>query len=291
MAQPRAVIGGSFISAVMGIACTSLIQEPAIAAPLAVGTAILVMFLLHCLHPPAAALALLIALNGISDFQFAFTPVLVNTASLVIFATFYNTLTGKPYPHHLPQLTKLLRQSPADYKIQDQAVRTILAEYDEVIDISKDDLNKLIQEVEHRAHRKKLESIQCKDIMTRNVLTTTINTPLSRIWELLHSHQIKAIPVVDEDKKLIGIITLADLIKSFIDKTNQNFDIHMSLTSSQMSKKLMTIEENKNLIDLTTLFCGYGHHHIPVINSNKKLSGIITQSDFIKAINQSVINS
>ena len=44
MAQPRAVIGGSFIAALVGVASTSLIQETAVAAPVAVGVAILVMF-------------------------------------------------------------------------------------------------------------------------------------------------------------------------------------------------------------------------------------------------------
>ena len=243
------------------------------------------------MHPPAAALALLITLNKISDLQFAFTPVLLNAVLLVIFAVIYNSLTGKPYPHRPKPLKKLFQQSEADFKIQDQEIQAILAEYDEVVDISKDDLNKLIQEVELRAHRKKLQSIQCKDIMTRDVLTATVDTPLSQIWELLHSHQIKAVPVVDVDKKLIGILTLTDLIQSFIGNLNKSFDMNSPLTTNLMSKKLMTIEENKNLIDLTELFCGHGHHHIPVINNTKKLSGIITQSDFIKAINQSVINS
>ena len=65
MAQPWAVFGGNGISAVIGIACVNLLGNPMMSAPVAVGLSILGMFVLRCLHPPAAAVAMITALGSI----------------------------------------------------------------------------------------------------------------------------------------------------------------------------------------------------------------------------------
>lgn len=56
MAQHWAVIGRNVISALMGITCVHLLGEQMLTPPVAVGLAILCMFVLRCLHPPAAAI-------------------------------------------------------------------------------------------------------------------------------------------------------------------------------------------------------------------------------------------
>jgi CBS domain-containing membrane protein len=43
------------------------------------------------------------------------------------------------------------------------------------------------------------------------------------------------------------------------------------------------------MLDLAEIFCGDGHHHIPVVNANQQLVGMITQSDFVQAIDRSAI--
>ena len=55
-----------------------------------------------------------------------------------------------------------------------------------------------------------------------------------------------------------------------------------------MTKRVRVISEDRNVLDLAEIFCGNGHHHIPVINSNQVLVGMITQSDFVKAIDVSI---
>jgi len=52
MAQPWAVVTGHFVSALVGVTCARLIDNPLIAAPVAGGLAIAAMFALRCLHPP-----------------------------------------------------------------------------------------------------------------------------------------------------------------------------------------------------------------------------------------------
>ena len=64
LAQPWPVIGGSTLSALVGILVASLVPEPGLAVGIAVGAAIAVMSLARCLHPPGGAAALLAVLGG-----------------------------------------------------------------------------------------------------------------------------------------------------------------------------------------------------------------------------------
>jgi CBS domain-containing membrane protein len=99
MAQPWAVIAGNSLSAVIGITTFIFIPEPLLAMPIAASVSILGMFILRCLHPPAAAVALIVVLGHISHYRYAFFPVLIDSVLLVLVAGIYSNLTGKRYPN------------------------------------------------------------------------------------------------------------------------------------------------------------------------------------------------
>ena len=84
MAQPWAVIVGNAVSALVGITTANLISEPLLAMPIAAALSILGMFILHCLHPPAAAVALIAVLGHVLHYHYALFPVMVDSILLVI---------------------------------------------------------------------------------------------------------------------------------------------------------------------------------------------------------------
>jgi CBS domain-containing membrane protein len=99
MAQPWAVIAGNTLSAVVGISVIHLVGEPLIAMPLAASLSILGMFVLRCLHPPAAAVALIAVLGHVMHYRYAFFPVMIDSVLLVLAGAVYSNLTGKRYPN------------------------------------------------------------------------------------------------------------------------------------------------------------------------------------------------
>jgi len=103
MAQPWAVIAGNTLSALVGISCFHLVGEPLLALPLAAAGSILGMFTLRCLHPPAAAVALIVVLGEIGRYRYAFFPVMVDSILLILAGAAYSNLTGKPYPNKPPR--------------------------------------------------------------------------------------------------------------------------------------------------------------------------------------------
>ena len=99
MAQPWAVIAGNTVSALVGITIANLISEPLLAMAIAAALSILGMFILRCLHPPAAAVALIAVLGHVLHYRYALFPVMVDSILLVMAGTLYSNITGKNYPN------------------------------------------------------------------------------------------------------------------------------------------------------------------------------------------------
>lgn len=91
MAQPWAVIAGNTLSVLVG--------ESLLAIPLAVSLSTLGMLVLRCLHPPAAAVSLIVVLGHGLHYRYVLFPVMVDTILLVLAGAVYGNLTGKRYPN------------------------------------------------------------------------------------------------------------------------------------------------------------------------------------------------
>ncbi|RZJ77048.1 MAG: HPP family protein, partial [Brevundimonas sp.] len=179
LTQPRAVIGGSILSALVGVTCAMFVPEPLLAASLAVAVSIALMSLLGCLHPPGGAVALTAVIGGASvtdlGYGFAFVPVGLGAVLLVASAVVFNTLVGRSYPHRVkppasphatadPVPDERIGYRPADL---DKA----LAQYGELLDVSREDLDALFRQVELQTHKRIHSQILCGEIMSRDVIT------------------------------------------------------------------------------------------------------------------------
>ena len=159
MAQPWSIIGGNALGALSGVACASLINDPILASACAVALAIIVMSLTRCLHPPGGAAALVAVLGGPSilaaGYKFALLPVALNSAALVMFGLFFHKLTGHRYPHAdvaAPKKNSAQQITPsASLNFETQDIDAVLAENGEVFDISREDLEELLRQIELRA--------------------------------------------------------------------------------------------------------------------------------------------
>ncbi len=102
LAQPWNLIGGHFVSALVGWLCALYFGDPLLAAGVAVGSAIFLMYVLNCLHPPGAATALTLVL-GAAQFQqmgwhWVALIVLANAGISLLLALLINS--GLPHRHY-----------------------------------------------------------------------------------------------------------------------------------------------------------------------------------------------
>ena len=155
LARPWAILGGNTISAVIGVAVALAVQSPVLAAGLAVGAAIAAMSLLRCLHPPGGAVALTAVLGGPltieAGLHFTLAPVLVNSVLLAIAAIIYNRAIGRSYPHRPHPTQHPHPATEAADLLTEADFDAVLADYGEVLDISRKDLAALHRELVSRA--------------------------------------------------------------------------------------------------------------------------------------------
>lgn len=104
LAQPRNLLGGHVLSALVGVACYQLLQPHLwLAAAAAVATAIALMHLTKTLHPPGGATALIAVIGGPEihalGYGYALLPVASGALIMLIVALLINNLAaGRRYP-------------------------------------------------------------------------------------------------------------------------------------------------------------------------------------------------
>ena len=149
---------------------------------------------------------------------------------------------------------------------------------------------------------RRLSDLRCKDIMTRNVFTVEYGTDLQDAWALMRRHRLKALPVIDRQRRIIGIITLADFMRhADVDLNHEMRErlhqlIRRSGTSHTdkpeavgqiMSAQVRVASADRSVAELMPIFSEDGHHHIPIIDGENRLVGMITESDFVRALYRS----
>ena len=302
LAQPWAVLGGNTVSALVGIACLQLLPlPPLVVAAIAVALAIAAMFALRCLHPPGGAASLLMVLTSTQHWQFAFVPVALNSLLLVLAGMAYNSLTGRRYPHaqQAPAPVPLPGASVAPPRFGDAELDAVLARYNQVLDVPRDDLADLLHEAEMLSYRNRLGGLRCTDIMSSPAITVEFGTPLGEAWALLQQHRIKALPVVDRVQRIVGIVTRADFMRAAEGQQREGLagrlqtllrpspSTHSSkpeVVGQIMSRQVRVASAERAIAELVPLFSATGHHHIPIVGEQARLVGILTQSDLVKAL-------
>ena len=300
LAQPWSVVMGNVVSALVGVACVAVLGQSAWAGAAAVGLAVAAMFSLRCLNPPGGATALLMVLGHITSFQFVLFPVLLNMLLLVAVGAVYNNLTGRRYPHAMAAAT--VRQAPgtvAQSRFSAADLDAAMAHYNQVLDVDRIDLTELLHQAELAAYERNLGTLRSADIMSVKPITADFAMPLDEAWQLMRDRNIKALPVVDKARHIVGIVTLADFmrqagldaregigkrLRALVQRDGSEQSDKPEVVGQIMTRKVRVAGKHGLVIDLVPLFSESGHHHIPIIDDDKHLVGIITQSDLVSAL-------
>jgi CBS domain-containing protein len=96
--------------------------------------------------------------------------------------------------HHLPVISD-----------QTQKMSGILSDHDYLIKV-------------HMAGRADEAELQAVDIMTDQVLAASEDTEIRELARVMFEHKIGAVPIVNNDDKLIGIVTRGDILKTLINE-------------------------------------------------------------------------
>ena len=168
LSQPWPVFGGHLVSVFMGVACAQWINNIVLATAIAVLLSIFLMHVLHCLHPPSSATAMIAVLGGPEvhaiGWQFCYEVVAINAGLMVLLAFVLNNLVpGRRYPmrhtHHVHH-NQFLQANHAQYpELLEEDVKWALRQMDGLIDVNEEDLVDIYEfAVEHAEKRREAAS-------------------------------------------------------------------------------------------------------------------------------------
>lgn len=308
LAQPWSIMGGNIIAAIVGVTCAKLIGEPILAAGLAAAVAIGGMFAFRCIHPPSGAVALTAVLGGPAvhamGYSFVLVPVALNSLLLLLTALFFNNATGRRYPH-VTQPDRTSKHNTTDVApterigIKPSDLDTVLTRYNQVLDISRADLESIMLQTEMQAYRRRMGEVKCSSIMSKDVISVEFGTELAEAWEKFQSHDLTALPVIDRGRRVIGIVTKADFLHHAEMELHEGLGQRLTnllrpsqLTHTEkhevvgqiMTKEVFTADANQSIVDLVPLMSDSEVHQMPVIDEQKRLVGMISQTDMIAAL-------
>ncbi|WP_372585757.1 HPP family protein [Burkholderia vietnamiensis] len=302
LAQPWSIVGGNLVAATVGVACAQWIADPITAAALAVALAIGGMFALRCVHPPSGAVALTAVLGGPAihalGFGFVVVPIALQSAILLSAALVYHALTGHRYPHGGVRADAQSQAGGAAPRggFTRADLDAVLKRRGEWLDVDPDDLETLLRETEMQAYTRTFGELRCADLMTKHAIEVSPSTSVTAALTLLDRHRVKALPVVDGEARLIGIVTRADLTRPWrrppplwqrlSARLPQSFGGQPASVASVMTRDVACVPQTMPITALVPLFTHSGHHHIPVVDASRRLVGIITQTDLVTGLYQ-----
>ena len=315
LAQPWSIMGGNVIAALIGVTCAKLIGEPVLAAALAGSLAIGAMFALRCLHPPSGAVALTAVLGGPTvqamGYDFVLAPVALNSLLLLLTALFFNNATGRRYPH--VAVTEPVQQHDttnvvptARIGVTSEDLDAVLVRYNQVLDISRDDLEKILQDTERQVYLRRFGVTRCGEVMSRDVISVEFSTELQVAWQLLQQHHLTMLPVIDRAQRVIGVISTADVLrhanlndverlsvrlKHFLRPSHHSHSIKPEVVGQIMQKNMLLAKEDQPVVDLVKSMSNGAMHSVAVIDATRRLVGVLTQSDMIAALYESNLQS
>ncbi|MES2125859.1 MAG: HPP family protein [Pseudomonadota bacterium] len=308
LAQPWSLVGGNVVAALIGVGCANYIAAPLPAAALAIALAIAAMFALRCLHPPSGAVALTAVLGGpavhAAGFGFVLLPVGLNSVLLLLVAMAYNNLTGRRYPHtqqapHRPSHATADAPPTARLGFTTADLNAVLRNYNQVLDISPDELEAILLQTEMAAHQRRLGERRCSELMSRDVVTVAFSTPLAQAWQLLERHQVHALPVLNPGRRVIGMLTRSDFLRhagvleaAQLKERLRTLLRYLPLTHSEkpevagqiMQRSVVSVRANQPIVELVPLMSNQGMHQLPVLDEAGKLVGLISQADLVAGL-------
>lgn len=121
--------------------------------------------------------------------------------------------------------------------------------------------------------------IPVSGVMTKGVVVAGSATPIAKAAGLMARNKIGSI-VVMEKGKAVGIVTERDIVRKVVAKK-----LKLSAPIRRiMSTPMRVIEQDRSVTDAVALMKKYGIKRLPVIDAQKRLVGIVTDTDVTRAV-------
>lgn len=117
-----------------------------------------------------------------------------------------------------------------------------------------------------------------REVMTVDVITVAPETTVEEVVDTLLDNNISGVPVVDDDRNMVGIISEYQLLELVFTP-----GLKSSPVSKFMTRELVTVSEEAELTEVATQFVLHRVRRLPVA-ANGKLVGVISRRDLLRQL-------
>lgn len=115
-------------------------------------------------------------------------------------------------------------------------------------------------------------------IMTKKVITLHPDNTLGEARDIFMSKRIHHIPIIQEGRKLVGMITSWDMFK-----LGMSAEKYQSMKVSEvMTRTLATLPPDQHIGAAAEVLLEHLFHAVPLVDENGNLEGIVTTTDIIR---------
>jgi len=127
--------------------------------------------------------------------------------------------------------------------------------------------------------------------MTPSVTTVTRQITMGELGQLFEKHDFNSFPVV-EDGKVLGIVTKFDFLRTFAFTTGQMLPHYDELMQRRvvemMTEAVVHVEPEAPLTRVLQLMVSLKARSFPVISPERRLVGIISREDVMRALSEAI---
>ncbi len=186
-----------------------------------------------------------------------------------------------------------------DLEISDKDIHEAMKDIPGYIDITTGDAKELYRLAYRHSLKRITQSIKAGDIMTIEVIAVKRETPLKEVAKLMAEQGVSGVPVIEEDRKVAGIISEKDFLSRMGAGNSKTFmgivakclkgkacvalSIRARNAEDIMTSPAVAVNEETTLLDITNIFKEKKINRVPVVDSDGYLTGIVSREDIVEA--------
>lgn len=130
-----------------------------------------------------------------------------------------------------------------------------------------------------------------REIMTSPALSVHLKADIDEALRIMAERKVTALPVVEDDDRLVGILSEIDLLRRAVEPDHRAHAIPVreqpplpKSVMEIMTRNPRTTTRNADVADLVRLFTSSSFKSLPVVEDEDRLIGVISRSDVVRAL-------
>ena len=130
-----------------------------------------------------------------------------------------------------------------------------------------------------------------REIMTPHPVTATVDTSVKQALGLLAEHHITALPVLDLDGALVGVLSEGDLIRDLVRQDPRGHERPTAGTPAPprsvdqlMTRQPVCVRPATDVASAVRLLVSRGFRSLPVLDDTGRLVGMVSRSDVVRVV-------